>query len=299
MHRSSSAAWVLRGVVAALLAGSLACLLLVWDESPMLAAGAALGVALLHAWILGLEFVLMRGVHGDDPAPRPSLAQVMRAWWRETLLALQVFGWRQPFAWRKVDDELGRGSRRGIVFVHGFMCNRGFWFPWLHEARRRDHPFIAINMDPVFGRIEDHAQTIDDAVAQMEAATGRPPVLVCHSMGGLAARAWLQRARPGRVAHIVTIGSPHHGTWVARFSWSDNGAQMRIGSDWILALGSAGPVAAGLFTCWYSNCDNIVFPPSTATLDGADNRFVAGAAHVDLAFRPELMRATYELVQAL
>lgn len=299
MPRSSSAAWVLRGVVAALVAGSLACVVLLWDESPLLATVAAMAVALLHAWILGLEFILMHGVHGHDPAPRPSLRQVLHAWWRETLLALQVFGWRQPFAWRKVDDELHQGSSRGIIFVHGFMCNRGFWFPWLHEARRRGHPFIAINLDPVFGRIDDYAHSVEDAVTQIEAATGRAPVIVCHSMGGLAVRAWLQDARRERVAHVVTIGTPHHGTWVARFSWSDNGAQMRIGSEWIRGLGAAGPAPAGLFTCWYSNCDNIVFPPSTATLPGADNRFIAGAAHVDLAFRPAVMRATYDLVQAL
>jgi hypothetical protein len=37
------------------------------------------------------------------------------------------------------------------------------------------------------------------------------------------------------------------------------------------------------FTCFYSHCDNIVFPPSTATLPGADNRHVPGHAHVHLA----------------
>ncbi|RYF38882.1 MAG: permease, partial [Comamonadaceae bacterium] len=45
------------------------------------------------------------------------------------------------------------------------------------------------------------------------------------------------------------------------------------------------------FTCWYSNCDNIVFPTSTAQLQGADNRFVDGVAHVQMAFHPEVMKA--------
>jgi hypothetical protein len=43
-----------------------------------------------------------------------------------------------------------------------------------------------------------------------------------------------------------------------------------------------------LFTCYYSSCDNIVFPVSTATLPGADNRYVNGVAHVHLAFQPQL-----------
>ena len=44
--------------------------------------------------------------------------------------------------------------------------------------------------------------------------------------------------------------------------------------------------------CWYTNCDNIVFPPSTATLPGADNRLVRGVAHVQLAFVPEVIERT-------
>ena len=34
------------------------------------------------------------------------------------------------------------------------------------------------------------------------------------------------------------------------------------------------------FTCFYGHCDNIVFPASTATLPGADNRHIAGHARM-------------------
>jgi triacylglycerol lipase len=44
---------------------------------------------------------------------------------------------------------------------------------------------------------------------------------------------------------------------------------------------------ASRFTCFYSHCDNIVFPPATATLPGADNRHIAGVPHVHMADRPE------------
>ena len=40
-------------------------------------------------------------------------------------------------------------------------------------------------------------------------------------------------------------------------------------------------------TCFYSHCDNIVFPPVTATLQGADNRHLPGVAHVQMADHPE------------
>jgi triacylglycerol esterase/lipase EstA (alpha/beta hydrolase family) len=119
-----------------------------------------------------------------------------------------------------------------------------------------------------------------------------PPLLVCHSMGGLAARAWL-RASSGyaRVHHVVTIGTPHHGTWLARFSRVANGRQMRIGCDWQRQLErDLPPQQRALFTCWYSNCDNIVFPASTATLPGAENRLLRGVAHVRLALHAGVMR---------
>jgi hypothetical protein len=75
---------------------------------------------------------------------------------------------------------------------------------------------------------------------------------------------------------------------------------MQVGGQWLRELGaSSGRAAAMPFTCWYGNCDNVVLPPSTATLPGADNRLVEGAAHVDLAFRAEVIEGTFALVQAL
>ena len=143
---------------------------------------------------------------------------------------------------------------------------------------------------------------IDAAVRRAHALTGAAPLLVCHSMGGLAARAW-RAATPDadtRVRHIVTIGSPHHGTWLAQYSRVANGRQMRQDGPWLQALrqreaqrwptGTYAP-----FICWYSNADNIVFPASTATLPGADNRFIHGHPHVAMAFVEEVMEGTLSL----
>ena len=146
----------------------------------------------------------------------------------------------------------------------------------------------------MFGSIDSYVPAIEQAVRQVTQATGLPPVLVCHSMGGLAARAWLHAmSGDDRVHRVVTIGSPHHGTWLGRFSHLTNGRQMRWQGDWVRELaGRGGPEGNARFTCWYSNCDNIVFPVATATLDGADNRLVRGAAHVALGFHPRVMSET-------
>ena len=44
--------------------------------------------------------------------------------------------------------------------------------------------------------------------------------------------------------------------------------------------------------------DNMVFPPSTASLPGADNRFVPNTAHVALGFHPQVMAQSLALLRA-
>ena len=268
-----------------------------WPHSPVWAVAGAVAIALSHLLLLAFQFSLMLAVGRGDAEHRPGSRDVLHAWLAEAWHAARVFGWRQPFAWRRVPDSVPDAStgRTGIVFIHGFACNRGFWTPWLLRARAAGVPYIAVNLEPVFGPIDDYALTIDAAVRRLAQATGRPPLLVCHSMGGLAARAWLRAGgQAAQVAHIVTIGSPHSGTWLARWSRSPNARQMRLASEWVQALAShTAAQPAGLFTCWYTNCDNIVFPARTATLPGADNRYLPGAAHVDLAFHPQVMAQTF------
>jgi pimeloyl-ACP methyl ester carboxylesterase len=272
------------------------------ELSLVLAWGGALLILFGHSVFLALEYVALHFVNRTDPAPSASIGDLVHAWWEETCMALLVFCWRQPFRSNRVPDHCpplpAQQGRRGVVFIHGFVCNRGIWTPWLRQLRAEGRAFVAVNLEPVFGSIDDYVSIVDVAVTRVTAATGLPPVLVCHSMGGLAARAWLRSLdadADARVRHIVTIGTPHHGTWPARFSHVTNGRQMRQGGPWLrqLALDEP-PLRAAHFTCWYSSCDNIVFPASTATLRGALNRHVAGAAHMALAVSSAVMVPTLD-----
>ena len=284
-----------------LLFGSAAWLAWQWPRSPAVAVAGLLVLALWNLAWLGLQFALMHRANRRDPAPRAGLGQLLRAWWAEACIAPVVFGWRQPFRSMAIADWLPGapegGGPRGVVLVHGYLCNRGFWNPWMAVLRERGHAFAAVTLEPAFGSIDSYVAAIDAAVRRVEAATGRAPVLLCHSMGGLAARAWL-RAAPqadARAHRVITLGTPHGGTWAARWSHRPNGLQMQQGSEWLRQLArDEPPQRAARFTCWYSNCDNIVFPASTARLAGADNRFIAGAAHVELAFVPGVVQACLE-----
>lgn len=255
-------------------------------------------VLLPHAPILALEFVLLAMFGRSAPAARPSALMLLQAWLGEVLMGVVTFGWRQPWRPYAQADHLPQTApgRRGVLLVHGFVCNRGLWAPWIRRLRALDVPVVAISLEPVFGGLEDYVVRVDAAVSQLERATGKAPLIVAHSMGGLATRAWLQaRQADARCAGVITMGTPHHGTWLARFAVSPNGRQMRQNSGWLQALAAAEPaVRRRRFTCYYSHCDNIVFPAATAMLDGADNRHLPATAHVDMINRPEVFEHLLE-----
>jgi pimeloyl-ACP methyl ester carboxylesterase len=294
-----------------------------------------------QAAVLALEFGLLAVWGRDRAAPRASAGQLLWAYGGEVWAFVQVFSWRQPFRAGHEPDHLpgqlpdqprdpppdpprdGRpfrppelasdpgpgpdagaasSGRTAVLLLHGFCCNRGLWAPWLRQLRLRGVPCRALSMEPVFGRIDDWVPVIEAAVQALTRQIGRPPLLVAHSMGGLAVRAWLA-AQPdaaradARVQRVVTIGTPHHGTWMARFAHTPNARQMRRGHPWLVAL-AAGETAArrARFTCFYGHADNVVFPATTATLVGADNRHLAAVAHVAMAFRPEVFDEVWHLL---
>ncbi len=277
-----------------------------WESARWLAVMGPVLVLLGYALLMALEFFIVARVNRGDSVPLATPAALMGAWWGEVRVAPQVFCWRQPFRWRALPDSssLVRADQtaRAVVFVHGFLCNRGFWLPWMRALRAMNVPYTSVNLEPVFGSIADYIPLVEEAVLRAATLTGRPPVLVCHSMGGLAARAWLahdpQAAQ--RVHRVITIGTPHRGTWISRFGFGANSQQMRQNHEWLTTLSAGEASSAAVpyqrFVCWYSNADNIVFPASTAMLSGADNRHVPGVAHVALAFHPRVMRESLAML---
>ena len=281
---------------------ALAWFLFFRDSHFWLALTGLLLLLLAYAFFLAVELLLVRVIGNQDGAAPPSFQQLAAAWLGEMRTAPLVFTWLQPFRHHAIPDQISSQSvqpgKRGVVFVHGYFCNRGFWNPWMTRLQGSGHAFVALSLEPVFASIDDYTPQIDAAVEQLIRATGLAPLLVCHSMGGLAVRAWLGRQLDlTRVHHIVTIGTPHRGTWLARFGLGTNVGQMRIDSPWQKKLEQAlTPERRRLFTCWYSSSDNIVFPASAAYIAGANKSVLHGVAHVQMAFVPEVVTGSLDLL---
>lgn len=286
---------LLRSVILAL--GMCSVIWFAWfvlQGKPGWALSGALFLLFSPAVVLAIEFAWMALANRADPAPALSLGLWARAWFGEVLTSLRVFGWTQAFRSRRWPDRptTVRGGS-GLVLVHGFFCNRGVWNGWMARLQEAGVPYIAPTLEPTLASIDDYVVQVEDAVERIEAATGCPPVVVGHSMGGLVARAWWARhGRPGRVRRIVTIGTPHHGTLTARWGHGQNAAQMRRHSGWLRSLASFEAGSPPPLTCFYSHGDNIVFPASTASMPDADNLHLQAVGHVRMVDHPQVWSET-------
>ncbi len=66
-------------------------------------------------------------------------------------------------------------------------CKSIGWCVIVDEAEQ----LASSNQEPPFVAIEAYPPIIDDAVYRMRKATGRPRLIVAHSMGDVAVREWL------------------------------------------------------------------------------------------------------------
>lgn len=300
--------WVLRAASVGTVALALLTLACQWPGSPALAVALALAVLFWHAPVVAgllLTATIVNSQRAGPGAPAPRWSALPHAWWLESVAVWRIFFWRQPWRVNALPDQLPANgadpSRRGVLLVHGFFCNRAMWREWQLDLMRAGHSVVAINLQPLFGDIDTYAATVDAGVRQLQAATGQAPLIVGHSMGGLATRAWLRAcaadAEGDHRAHaVVTLGTPHAGTLLAallpRLARPWNAGQMQASSEWLVELGRAEPAERrARFHCWFSNGDTIVMPTLTGSLTGGHAHFVPEMGHMQLAVDAEIRAA--------
>lgn len=270
--------------------------------------GDAFGWAVLALVLLGPALVMLPSflaLRFFPPAPGlpvAPLGDLLHAWWREVVVVTKMFNWHQPFAEHREADYLPERTTapRGVLFLHGYGCNRGLWNYWMKWLRPQGVPFMALTMEPAYGSIDAYADQIDAAMRHLHALTGRPPLIVAHSMGGICARAWWRsQGHPfDRIYRILTLGTPHHGTWLARFGGTINARQMRSDSPWLLQLKDDEPSQLGdHFDCLYGHCDQVVFPAETAVLPGSRVLHLKARGHLQLIFERQAFDYALKLLQ--
>ena len=195
---------------------------------------------------------------------------------------------------RKPIEALPDDGHRPILCVHGWGGHpQNFWplkgVLWLH-GRRRVYS-IAYEAEPT---LEDGAAELSRAlhaiVTANDLGADAEIDIVAHSMGGLVVRlAMLDDAFAARVRTIVTLATPHQGTHAARFLATHRALDLRPGSPVLARLASQVPWSGPRLVAFWSPADVLMLPATTATLEGADNRELAGISHNAFLTRPRVL----------
>ena len=240
-------------------------------------------------WVIFLQAVIIASSMLLSRSPGP-LAPWLKAAWGELMAALLVYGLRLP--WTRSNPGVlpptstakpGQNALP-VLLVHGFVCNHRVWDVVTPQLRAQGHSVLALDLEPLFTSIDDYATSIDSAVTQLCTQThSEKVILVGHSMGGLAIRAWLRAYGSTRAAKIITLGTPHQGTRAPQWVSTPNGVQMAWGSAWLHALAQAEtPATRQRMHLAFSQHDNIVYPQREQLLEGAQATEFSGIGHLQM-----------------
>jgi len=159
-------------------------------------------------------------------------------------------------------------------------------------GRRRSYSIRFEGAGDVVARGAELAAFIKEVVA----VTGEPRVdIVAHSLGGVAARVAILDHRLGRkVRRLVTLGSPHGGTFAARLGNTPVTRDLRPDSEFMKRLARKSlPRSVEAWSCW-SSSDLVILPPESAALPGTRQIELTPLTHYGYLIHPKAWTAVYQ-----
>lgn len=258
------------------------------DLPPLQAIGAALAVLLWsRAGIIVLTYVFAVANH----SPAPSIGA-----WRATIMVLneylsflRLFLLIQPFERLWMGADRLPPEKRVLLLIHGFGCNRGAWWWLRRQLEDAGYAVATLNLEPPYIEIDHYVAAI---TARIEAAckeSGTERVtLIGHSMGGLVARAYLERHGADRVEAVVTLATPHSGSLLARMGLGANSRQMEYNSPWLKTLWLQRPQVP--MVSIRNSHDNFVIPQDSQRFPGADDVELPALGHLAILFSSRAAR---------
>jgi triacylglycerol lipase len=256
------------------------------------------------AAFMAVQFLLSQFYGSQAPAAkRLTGIRALKPWWGELVVCLHVFFWLQPFFGNKRLASGKDQSKPALLLVHGYFCNRALWRGFAKDFAAEGHMIGSVNLEPVFGSIDEYPPLIQAAIQELRGRSRQGKiVLIGHSMGGLAIRAYLRDYGGAAVSKAITIGTPHQGTWVGQLGHGKNTRQMRLNTElrpniWLNHLRSLETQQQDqMFEVMLSHHDNIVFPQAIQTLGRAPSHEFSGMGHVQMVYSPAVRSRIREIL---
>ncbi len=186
---------------------------------------------------------------------------------------------------------------RHVILVHGIYDTA--WTLRKLDRSLTDAGFIthvaAFSPNSASVPLEDSSRQI-----QVQIDTDLPPdarySIVAFSMGGLVVRHYAQRlADPTRIDTLLTIATPHRGTWLAHLGFHPGVRQMRPGSPFLRDLDS--DVARFSSINWVTirtPLDLMILPSGSSKLSWAENHAYPVLVHPLLVWDNRVIEQTIQ-----
>lgn len=188
-----------------------------------------------------------------------------------------------------------------VVLVHGWVHNRSA-FIWMTRALRRAgfQHVHGLNYNPLRHEIGALAELLAVEVDRILAVTGAPRcLLVGHSMGGMVARYYVQLLGGDRnVDTVVTLGSPHRGTYTAHLGLGPAARQLQPRTPLLRELEESARPSDVRWIAYYADLDLLVTPAVHGKLVHpalrATNIRTRDTGHLSLLLSGEVLRSVVD-----
>jgi len=128
--------------------------------------------------------------------------------------------------------------RRAVVLVHGIWATSRVFAQMRRWLEERGYRMLAVDLKPSDGSVglDKLAEQLREFVDR-ELTPAEPFDLVGFSMGGLVSRYYVQRlGGVDQARRLITISSPHRGSYWAYTAWNLGSRRMRPGSAFLADL---------------------------------------------------------------
>lgn len=193
-------------------------------------------------------------------------------------------------------------GRNPVILVHGILGQRhAYWN--IFKRRLRQDGFRYHDCVLPYGMLGDMriaARFLKDKVEVSLAGKDATRVdLVCHSAGGLVARYYMMYlGGDRRVDRLITMGTPHQGTYFSylfgppMFHLAHIGRQVRPGSHFLEEISGPGAIPDGVVVhnLW-SPIDGVVIPSHNSRLAGSHALKLPWTTHWGFLWRRDVYEA--------
>ncbi|MFC1850175.1 esterase/lipase family protein [candidate division CSSED10-310 bacterium] len=176
-----------------------------------------------------------------------------------------------------------------ILFIHGWGASSSNFLYLASSLMKKG--FIHqefFNYASFRQDIETSARQLSEAVNEvLNKYNCQQLILICHSMGGLVARYYIQAlAADQKIGPIITLGSPHSGTRLGYIGFGDAARQMSPSSKFILGLKDIEEKSfkQAFYSLW-SPIDAAIIPAFHAQF--GKNQYSLCFGHVEMLIRKE------------